>query len=136
MTWNLVTFAHGSSKFLDAQKFLTSFMKRNEINYISYGINYLKTTQFYQDNKDYLLESNKYGWCSWKPFFILEAMKSLNEGDKIVLCDVNDIIHPDIFNYVDEMMENDPSYFILGHDLQQKQTKTDCFVYKNCDQED
>ena len=136
MTWNLVTFAHGSSKFLDAQKFLTSFMKRNEINYISYGINYLKTTQFYQDNKDYLLESNKYGWCSWKPFFILEAMKSLNEGDKIVLCDVNDIIHPDIFNYVDEMMENDPSYFILGHDLQKKQTKRDCFVYMNCDEED
>ena len=136
MTWNLVSFAHGSKTFYDAQLFLSSFLEKYEVNSFRYNENDLKNTDFYEQHKDYLLEENKYGWCSWKPFFVLEAMKNLKEGDKVVLCDVNDVIHPDVFSYVDEVMGEDSSLFILGHDPQKKQTKRDCFVFMDCDEED
>ena len=125
MSWNLVTFAHGSKSFYDAQLFISSFLEKYEVKSFKYTEDDLKNSDFYEQHKNYLLEGNKYGWCSWKPFFVLEAMKNLEEGDKIVLCDVNDVIHPDIFTYVDEVMGDDPSLFILGHDLQRKQTKRD-----------
>ena len=30
---------------------------------------------------------NNYGWFTWKPYFILQAMEQLKEGDKVLLLD-------------------------------------------------
>lgn len=136
MSWNLVTFAYGSKIFYDSQSFLSSFLEKYDIKSFSYDEEYLKNTEFYTENQNYLLVDNKYGWCSWKPYLLLKTMETLEEGDKIILCDVNDIVHPDIFPYVDNVMGEDVSLFIMGHDLQKKHTKRDCFVFMDCDDED
>ena len=55
MTWNLVSFAHGSKTFYDAQIFLSSFLEKYEVNSFCYNEKDLKNTSFYEKNKDYLL---------------------------------------------------------------------------------
>jgi glycosyltransferase involved in cell wall biosynthesis len=136
MSWNLITFSYGSKQYYEAQLFLSSFLEKHNVNSYNYDESYLKNTKFYEDNKNYLRRENKYGWCAWKPFLIIETMKKLKEGDKIVLCDVDDIIHPYTFSYVDEIMGDDPSLFVLGGSNQKMQTKRDCFVFMDCDEED
>ena len=136
MTWNLVTFIYGSKVFRKYQDFISDLVMESGVNSIRYSVEDLKKTEVYKQNPDYFFADNKYGWCAWKPLFLLEAMKGLNEGDKIVLCDVEDILHPSLFDYVDGQMEDDPCYLVIGNNTQKDFTKRDCFVYMDCDEED
>lgn len=136
MSWNLVTFAYGGKVFLEYQHFLSDLISQYNIRSFNYNVDHLKETEIYKNNKNYFVEDNKYGWCSWKPLLLLEAMKSLDEGDKIVLCDVEDILHPSLFQYIDDIMDDDPCLFVLGHHPNKNSTKRDCFVFMECDEEE
>ena len=91
MPWNLVTFTYGSSLFNKYQDFICNTIKESGVNPIRYNAEDLKKTEVYKENQEYFTVEKKYGWCAWKPLLILEAMKDLEEGDKIVLCDVEDV---------------------------------------------
>jgi len=136
MTWNLITFAYGGKLFKRYQKYISDTAEKRGAKAFRYGLTDLKKTKTYKENKEYFTEDKKYGWCSWKPVMILEAMKSLNEGDKIVLCDTEDVLHPELFDYVDSTMEDDPCLLVIGNTIQKTVTKRDCFVYMDCDTED
>ena len=135
MTWNLVTFAYGGKLFKRYQKYISDTAEKRGARAFRYGITDLKKTSTYKKNKEYFTEENKYGWCGWKPLLVLEAMKSLNEGDKIVLCDTEDVLHYDLFDYVDHVMGQDPCLLVIGNTIQRTVTKRDCFVYMDCDEE-
>ena len=135
MTWNLITFAYGGNLFKKYQKYISDTAEQRGVKAFRYGLTDLKKTKTYKQNKDYFTEEKKYGWCGWKPVLILEAMKSLEDGDKIVLCDTEDVLHPELFNYVDNTMEDDPCLLVLGNTIQKTVVKRDCFVYMDCDEE-
>ena len=136
MTWNLVTFTYGSNLFRKYQDFITDTVKESGVKSFKYNEEDLKNTEVYKQNPEYFTVEKKYGWCAWKPLLILETMKNLQEGDKIVLCDVEDVLHPQLFPYVDMVMGDDPCLLVMGDPNPQKKTvKRDCFVYMDCDED-
>ena len=136
MTWNLVTFAYGGKLFNIYQDYISSLAVKNGLNAFKYSPDDLIKTDVYRENEEYFIEDNKYGWCAWKPLLLLEAMKSCDEGDKLVLCDTEDVLHPHLFPYVDQTMGDDSCLLVVGNDLNKTSTKRDCFVYMECDDED
>jgi glycosyltransferase involved in cell wall biosynthesis len=136
MSWSVVTFSFGGKIFTEYQNFLHNTLSELGLNSFKYCVEDLIETSEYKNNPDYFLLENKYGWCSWKPIFALEAMENLETGDIVMLCDVEDIVHPDIFSYVSGVMGDDPCLLLIGGGQNKNSTKRDCFVYMDCDQED
>ena len=136
MTWNLVTFAYGGKLYNIYQDYISRLVTTHGVNSFKYSVEDIQNTEVYKQNPDYFVEDNKYGWCSWKPLLLLETMNKLDEGDKIVLCDTEDVLHPQLFSYVDNVMGDDPCLLVMGDPNPQRKTvKRDCFVYMDCDEE-
>lgn len=136
MNWAVVTFSFGSEVFAGYQKFVNDTLTNQGLKCFRYDVEDLKQTEEYKNNPDYFVLNTKYGWCSWKAIFALKAMESLNEGDMLMICDVEDIVHPDIFSYVEEVMGDDPCLLLIGGERMKQCTKRDCFVFMDCDDED
>ena len=134
MNWHLVTYA--DEKFAEQQKFLHQTHKEGFIHH-PFGRENLETTDFYQNNKQILDESTGAGWWIWKPYFILDVLKSSNEGDFIVYCDCGDMFSPGLKSYVENTLtEDDQCLLLVGNNLNGKYTKRDCFIKMNCDEQD
>ena len=136
MTWNLVTVAFGDQKYKQGQQFLTKQAKEYGVNHIEYSDEDLFNSELYKEYPEWMSAENNYGWFTWKPYFILQAMENLKEGDKVLLLDTLDIFHPDIFDFVDEVMGDDVCLLPLGNFRNGDHTKKDCFVYMECDDKD
>ena len=81
MDWHLVSYA--DENFAEQQKFLHQTHKQGFIHH-PYTRKQLETTQFYKDNKKILDSPTGAGWWIWKPYYILETLKSANTGDYII----------------------------------------------------
>ena len=136
MTWNLITVAFGDKKYKQGQRFLTKQASECNVNHIEYSDEDLFKSELYKEYPEWMSAENNYGWFTWKPYFILQAMENLKEGDKVFLLDTLDIFHPDIFDFVDEVMGDDVCLLPLGNFRNGDHTKKDCFVYMDCDDED
>ena len=136
MTWNLVTVAFGDKKYKQGQRFLTRQAKESNVNHIEYSDIDLIESELYKEYPEWMSADNNYGWFTWKPYFILKTMEDLQEGDTVFFLDTLDIFHPDIFEFVDEVMGDDPCLLPLGGSRNADMTKKDCFVYMDCDEED
>lgn len=77
------------------------------------------------------------GLCVWKPYIILEAFKKMQEGDIIVYLDSADMIHPNIFPYLEHKLSETNVLLVPSpnRNLQRNYTKRDCFVMMGCDNE-
>ena len=136
MTWNVVTVAFGNEDFKIGQKFLEELSQKSEVNSISFGDDDLYGSDVYKENEKWFSEENNRGWFAWKPYFILTAMEGLEYGDMIMYLDTKDIFHPEIFQFVDDMIEDDFCLLPIGGPSNGEYTKRDCFVYMECDEED
>jgi len=126
MTWNLLTVSIGDKKYQRGQNFLSKLARKSGINHLVFTENSLLGSSVYKENKKWFSKKNHYGWFAWKPLFLLKAMEKLNEGDKILYIDSLDIFHPDIFRFVDELMdENDPCLLPMGNSRNGDYTKRD-----------
>ena len=125
MTWNLVTVAFGDKKYKQGQHFLTRQATECNVNHIEYSDIDLLESQLYKEYPEWMSAKNNYGWFAWKPYFILKTMEYLQEGDKIFFLDTLDIFHPDIFEFVDEVMGDDPCLLPLGGSRNGDMTKKD-----------
>lgn len=135
MTWNLVTYA--DKKFEEKQNYLNSVALRYGINPISYTRSGIESTDFYSANKNLLDLEIGNGYWAWKPYIILDAMNKLNDGDTVFYADCGDMFHPDIVEYVDNLLdENDQCILLVGGGKNGDLTKRDCFHYMDCDDED
>lgn len=80
-----------SESFLNQQKIQKKFFLEAEFdpeNIFLYNPN--KLNQEYFDNQPNANEKNKYGWYSFKPYFISTILDKLNYGDLLLYLDVND----------------------------------------------
>lgn len=134
-----VTFS--DEKFLDKQTSLCQEALKNNFRIAPYTKNWLKTTDFYLDNKNILDQERGAGYWLWKPYVIKHALLNFcEEKDILFYLDCGDIFHGNLDDialeqqlYV-EMSESEQLFITYGNS-NAKWTKRDCFVYMNCDSE-
>jgi len=142
MSWNILTYAFGTEKYLTCQKFLTEHAAQFGVNHIAFTEEDLHNTDFYKNNKEFfetsvlMSEENKFGHSVWKAQIVLMAMEQLEEGDKIFYLDAMDMFHPEVFAEADELMGDDPCLLVMGGTRNGDYTKRDCFHFMDCDEED
>ena len=79
MTWNLITVAFGDQKYKQGQRFLTKQASECNVNHIEYSDEDLFKSELYKEYPEWMSVENNYGWFTWKPYFILQAMENLKE---------------------------------------------------------
>ena len=110
-------------------------------------------TEFYQDNKEILDSPRGAGYWAWKPYIILETLKSAEADDWVIYCDVgkpfrrgdpkrhgNANIGNAMYTPVDALIDYaqhhngfTPGVWIPHYGLAHVWTKRDCFVVMDCD---
>ena len=137
MSWNLLTVSFGENKYLRGQIFLHKLCTKIGLNHFSLDQESLFNSKLYKENKKWFSKKNNYGHFAWKPYFILQTMEKLEEGDKILALDSLDIFHPDLLKEIDNIWDDDePCILPMGNSIQGEYTKRDCFVYMDCDEKD
>jgi hypothetical protein len=87
---------------------------------------------FFQKNKEILLSKRGAGYWLWKPYIILDAFNSIEDGDYLVYMDSGARFVGDPTKYLESIDENG----ILAFSMVQKTskwTKGDCFYMINSD---
>jgi hypothetical protein len=96
----------------------------------------LKTSSFYTENQEILDQPNGIGYWLWKPFIILESMKTLSEGDIVIYSDCGIEIIDRLEALISLCSESEPVLlFGNGNFTNSMWIKRDCFVLMNCDSE-
>lgn len=99
----------------------------------SYTTEWLKTTDFYLNNKEILDQPRGAGYWVWKPYIILEAMKQLDFGDLLIYCDSGAEIVSDITPLIDLCTQQEGILLFNAINKNKLYTKKDCFVFMGCD---
>jgi hypothetical protein len=138
MTWHLVTFA--DEKFKEKQDALSEQGKSVGFVPHSYTHDWLKKTEFYEQNKSILDQPRGLGYWLWKPYIILDAMNKAKDGDVVFYIDSGDLFFSEVDGQsITEAIESHLSYssclFISYGNYNATWTKKDCFVYMDCDSE-
>jgi hypothetical protein len=134
MNWHLVSYA--DENFVEQQKFLHQTHKEGFTHH-PYSRKQLETTDFYKDNQKILDQPTGAGWWTWKPYYILKTLKSIDEGDYVIYSDCGDMFSPGLVSYIEKTLdENDASLLLLSNNINGHYTKRDCFIKMNCDEED
>jgi hypothetical protein len=94
--------------------------------------------EFTEQVKNILTIKRGLGLCVWKPYIILNAFKNMNEGECAVYVDSADILHPDIFDYIDNKIKENNILLVPSpnRNLQKHFTKRDCFIMMDCDKQE
>ena len=104
----------------------------SEIN--SYDFDDLKSTSFYNQNQRILDQPKGIGYWSWKPYIILETLKSMTEEDIIIYSDCGIEIIENLDPLIDICKKEQPILLFANGNLQNRHwTKRDCFIIMNCD---
>ena len=122
----------------DSRRRLNASAGRHDIpEILSYDFADLKGTPFYRTNRDILDQPVGSGYWLWKPYIILEAMKTLTDGDIVVYSDCG----IEIIESLDPLITicRDPATCLIGFGngtfTNAIWTKRDCFVLMDCDTE-
>lgn len=96
--------------------------------------NDLYKTQFYLDNKHILDQKRCFGYCLWKPYYILQTLELIPENEVVLYMDSGDtIINPYGFiELANKAINLQNAMFIGGFYKQSQYTKYDCFYKMNC----
>ena len=102
----------------------------------SYDFEDIRKTSFYTENREILDEPAGMGYWLWKPYVILEALKSLPEDGLVVYSDSG----IEIIASLDPLLricEEGPPVILFGNGdhLNSMWTKRDCFILMGCDTE-
>ena len=89
----IITFAD-KEPYISEAKNLEKLCKKNNIDFILYDMEYLKSSGFYQENYD-LLQYPKAGFCCWKPYIILESLKKYK---KVLYLDSSNLFYENSIN--------------------------------------
>ena len=127
-----------SNKLFENSRFLLNESARKfgiaEIR--SFDFEELKPTPFYTENREILDQLKGIGYWLWKPYIILETMKTLSEGDIVIYSDCGIEIIDRLEALVSICSESQPVLlFGNGNFTNSMWTKRDCFVLMNCDNE-
>jgi hypothetical protein len=128
--------SYSSGKFIPFHAELNTSARRWGISRIfNYGREDLEKTNYYQVNRAILDEPCGGGYWAWKPFFILEALSQLEDGDILFYVDAASLFVADPAPLI-ELAATQPDGLVLfdARPLTNRQfTKRDCFVRLGCD---
>jgi len=104
---------------------------------VSYDFEDLKGSSFYNENRNILDRPVGLGYWLWKPFIILEGLKTLEEGDILIYSDSGIEIIDDLAPLIGICREREPVLLFANGNLKNYQwTKRDCFLLLDCDKEE
>lgn len=136
MNWHLVTFAN--EKFKEKQEALCK--QGESLNFVihAYNDDWIKSTEFYKENKLILDQPRGAGYWLWKPYIILDAINKAEDGDIIFYIDSGDLFFPEvdgekITDIIESQLNQFSCLFISYGNHNATWTKKDCFVYMDCD---
>lgn len=134
MKINFVTFS--DKKFKDRQKNLTKQAEGVFDVVHEYGREWLTETEFYRENRNILDQNRGAGFCLWKPFIVLETLKTMKNGDVLFYLDSADTFRDEVINYLKIYFSNENNEIILtdGAYINMDWTKRDCFILMECDE--
>lgn len=112
----IISFASGEP-YLSEAKTLSEQCKDLKLNFYLYNWKWLLKTEFYKENKE-LFSCKKSGYCAWKPYIILDALKKYN---KVLYLDSSTVIHNSIYQYIEN---NDPIVSTSTTFINENHTKT------------
>ena len=124
----VIAYASGEPYTTEAKQ-LENLCIESNLQFKLYDSEWLKTTQFYLDNKE-LLNSKKSGYCAWKPFIILDALKTYK---KVLYLDSSMLF---VKEHIQEFI--DTQFSILSTEtplVNRYHTKKETFVIMECDEE-
>ena len=102
----------------------------------SYDFDELKSTAFYRDNREIFELPKGIGYWLWKPYIIMETMKTLSDGDIVIYSDCGIEIENKLETLISVCSEVQPVLlFGNGNFTNSKWTKRDCFILMDCDNE-
>jgi hypothetical protein len=102
----------------------------------SFDFEELKTSPFYLENQEILSQPKGIGYWLWKPFIILEVMKTLSDGDMVIYSDCGIEITDNLDSLI-SICEKSESILLFGNGNFRNSTwtKRDCFILMDCDSE-
>lgn len=101
----------------------------------SYDEEYIKKTAFYRGHQSIFNYEKGLGYWLWKPFLILETLKSGNEGDIVIYSDAGIEIIEDISPLISLCNEHNIVLFSNGNLKNKFWVKRDCFVLMEAEKE-
>lgn len=93
----------------------------------------LTAESFYRENKIVLDCERGGGYWLWKPYFILEALKELKDGDILLYMDSGDMFFGNIRKFLVDQLEDKDIILTDGGIRNANYTKQDCFTLMDCD---
>lgn len=113
---------------------LNSIAKSSGYNIVSLKPSDLKR-DFTEEVSEILKIKRGLGLCVWKPYILLELFDTIQANDIAVYLDSADMIHPNIFPYIENKLTHDNIVLVPSpnRNLQRHFTKRDCFVLMECD---
>jgi hypothetical protein len=75
-----------------------------------------------------------FGWCAWKPYIIMQAMKGMEYGDVVLYTDADTYPIADLSPLFDECAKEGIVLFNSQGCFNYKYTKRDCFIAMGCDE--
>ena len=97
----------------------------------------LTRTPFYSQFRNILeyVPRKGAGFCLWKPYYILECLSQMRDGDILVYSDCADVLRPGILRFVKSYLRGCDYLLVQNPKPQREYTKRDCFFYMGCDDE-
>lgn len=130
--------SYASPEFYASQNRLNNSAVQFGIDQVSsFNKQWLKKTDFYNNNKHILNLSRGSGYWLWKPFIILNFINQINDGDLLIYADSGIEIIANLEPLIDLCTKQNGIllFKVHGGHPNRKWTKRDCFVLMNCDSE-
>jgi len=128
---------YSTPDFRDSQKRLIKSALRHGIDKVfAFTRKDLVKTKFYQENKCLLDKKRGGGYWLWKPYYILEILNKIDDGDILVYADSGVEIVADLSVLIDLCIaEQGILVFDTDGHKEIECTKHDCFILMDCDSE-
>lgn len=124
---------YSDSKYTALQKRLVDANHGDFDNIYTYTREWLVETDFYKEHKWLLDQERGGGYWAWKPYVILDALKSMNEGDMLLYMDSGDLYFAGIRDFVIRELQNHHIILTDSGNINKDYTKQDTFIAMDCD---
>ena len=102
---------------------------------VPYTSDFIKTTDFYSENKHILDQKRGGGFCLWKPYILLDLLNKIEDNDIIFYMDSADQFYFGIEVFLKNYMENHDIMITAGFFKNGMYTTKKCFELMGCNDE-